>query len=327
MKGLAIDDPDFFSEERASMALNCTFSFAYVQTTFLAPVYVVEFILAVLGNGFAIWLLGGSKNRHAGIIFSLNLAVSDLAYALSLPLLVAYYSMGKKWIFGVALCKVERFLFHCNLYGSIFFITCISVNRCIGVVYPFYARGRVESKHGKLASVAVWLIVAAISSPVFKFSTLKDEGHKTECLGTALDSQLRSYLPYSLFLAGFGCGLPFIITLISYTGIARAVWKSHGLESREKKKVVTMVCVVVLLYTISFLPYHILRNLNLASRIWPKNCKHSSFLHSAFQVTRGLVALNPCIHPLLYTSVMDNVRAKLGCCKGQEEKPPESIRL
>ncbi|CAI9536365.1 unnamed protein product [Staurois parvus] len=236
--------------------------------------------------------------------------------------------MKKDWIFGIALCKVERFLFHCNLYGSIFFITCISVNRCIGVVYPFYARGRVESKHAKLASVAVWLIVAAISCPVFEFSTLQVEGLKKECLGTALNSQLKSYFPYSLFLAGFGCGLPFIITLISYTGIARAVWKSHGLESREKRKVVTMVCVVILLYSISFLPYHILRNMNLASRIWPKNCKRSAFLHSAFQVTRGLVALNPCIHPLLYTSVMDNVRAKLGCCKGQEEeKPPESIRL
>ncbi|XP_018429653.1 PREDICTED: P2Y purinoceptor 11 [Nanorana parkeri] len=309
---------------------NCSFSFGYVQTNYLAPVYGVEFVFAVLGNGFAIWLLGpgGSKNRHAGIIFSLNLAVSDLAYALSLPLLVAYYSMGKDWIFGVALCKVERFLFHCNLYGSIFFITCISANRCIAVVYPFYARGRVESKHARLASVVVWLVVAAISCPVFEFSTLKAAQGKSECLGTAPDSRLGSYLPYSLFLAGFGCGLPFIVTLVSYTGIARAVWKSHGLESKEKRKVVTMVCVVVSLYTVSFLPYHILRNLNLASRRWPKNCQQSILVHSAFQVTRALVALNPCIHPLLYTSVMDNVRAKLGCRQGQEgEKPPESIRL
>ncbi|KAM9311140.1 P2Y purinoceptor 11 [Gastrophryne carolinensis] len=311
-------------------SLNCSISFSHVQINYLAPIYGVEFFLAMLGNGFAIWLLGpgGSKNRHAGIIFSLNLAVSDLAYALSLPLLVAYYAMGKNWVFGLALCKVERFLFNCNLYGSIFFITCISVNRCIGVVYPFYARGRMESKHGKVASVIVWIVVAAISSPVFYFSTLKEDHKVTECIGTAVDSHLKTYLPYSLFLAGFGCGLPFIITLLSYIGIARAVWRSHGLESREKRKVVTMVVIVVALYSISFLPYHILRNLNLVNRLWPKNCKWSSYVHSAFQVTRGLVALNPCIHPLLYTSVMDNVRAKLGCVKREEDaKPDETIRL
>ncbi|XP_069802459.1 P2Y purinoceptor 11 [Dendropsophus ebraccatus] len=308
----------------------CNISFSHVQVNYLAPVYGVEFFLALLGNGFAIWLLvpRGHKKSHAGIIFSLNLAVSDLAYALSLPLLVAYYTMNKNWIFGLTLCKVERFLFNCNLYGSIFFITCISANRCLGVVYPFYARGKVESKHAKVASVIVWLIVASISAPVFKFSTLKDEGHAKECIGTAVDDMLPTYFPYSLFLAGFGCALPFVITLCSYVGIARAVWKSHGLESREKRKVVTMVCIVVALYSISFLPYHILRNLNLANRLKPpRSCKWSSYVHSAFQISRGLVALNPCIHPLLYTSVMDNVRARLGWRQGNVEKNSEDIRL
>ncbi|XP_075062954.1 P2Y purinoceptor 11 [Mixophyes fleayi] len=307
-----------------------TTSFSHFQINYLAPVFGIEFVLAVLGNGFAIWLLGpgGSKNPHAGIIFSLNLAVSDLAYALSLPLLVAYYAMKKNWIFGLDLCKVERFLFNCNLYGSIFFITCISVNRCLGIVYPFYARGRVESRHAKLASVAVWVMVATISAPVFVFSTLKVDKNVTECIGTALDIKLGSYLPYSLFLAGFGCGLPFVITLLSYIGIARAVWKSHGLESREKRKVITMVCVVVALYSISFLPYHILRNLNLYTRWMPTpNCKWSSYVHSTFQITRALVALNPCVHPLLYTSVMDNVRARLGCYHGQVENKEENVQL
>ncbi|XP_063787554.1 P2Y purinoceptor 11 [Pseudophryne corroboree] len=314
----------------AGIKCNAT-SFSHVQINYLAPVYGVEFFVAVLGNGLAIWLLGhgGSRNPHAGIIFSLNLAVSDLAYALSLPLLVAYYVMKKNWIFGLALCKVERFLFNCNLYGSIFFITCISANRCLGIVYPLYARGRVESKHAKLASVAVWVMVAIISSPVFAFSTLNKEHNTTECIGTAIDSKLGAYLPYSLFLAGFGCGLPFVITLLSYIGIARAVWKSHGLAPREKRKVVTMVCVVVALYCISFLPYHILRNVNLFSRLKSKpDCKWSSFIHSAFQVTRALVALNPCVHPLLYTSVMDNVRARLGCGQVQaEDKSQENVRL
>lgn len=307
----------------------CNISFSHVQINYLAPVYGVEFVLALLGNGFAIWLLvpRGSKKSHAGIIFSLNLAVSDLAYALSLPLLVTYYIMEKNWVFGPALCKIERFLFNCNLYGSIFFITCISANRCLGVVYPFYARGKVESKHAKVASVIVWLIVAVIAAPVFKFSTISHEGSKTECIGTAVDNMLPTYLPYSLFLAGFGCFLPFVITLCSYIGIARAVWKSHGLESREKRKVVTMVCIVLALYSISFLPYHILRNLNLHNRLKPPSCAWSSYVHSAFQVTRGLVALNPCIHPLLYTSVIDNVRARLGCCQGHEDKKPEEIRL
>ncbi|XP_053574003.1 P2Y purinoceptor 11 [Bombina bombina] len=308
---------------------NCSINFSHVQTTYLAPVYGVEFVLAVLGNSFAIWLLkpGRGKERHAGMIFSLNLAVSDLSYALTLPFLTAYYAVGKNWIFGLAFCKVERFLFNSNLYGSIFFITCISANRCLGVMFPFYARGKVEAKHAKFVSLAVWLVVITICSPVFAFSTLEVKKN-TECIGTAVDEKLSLYIPYSLFLAGFGCGIPFIITLLSYIGIAHAVCKSHGLESREKRKVITMVCVVISLYSISFLPYHILRNLNLQNRVIKGNCNWSSYVHSAFQLTKALVALNPCIHPLLYTAVMDNVRSKFACCqKITDFKEEESIRL
>uniref|UniRef100_A0A8C5M2D2 Purinergic receptor P2Y11 n=1 Tax=Leptobrachium leishanense TaxID=445787 RepID=A0A8C5M2D2_9ANUR len=309
----------------ASNNCSASMSFSAFQTNFLGPIYGVEFVLAILGNGFAIWLLAprGSKDRHIGIVFSLNLAVSDLCYALTLPLLVAYYAMNKNWIFGAALCKIERFLFNCNLYGSIFFITCISANRCLGIAYPFYTRGRVESKHGNFVSVGVWLLVAIFSSPVLAFSELEATKHGHECIGTALKGKLESYMPYSLFLAAFGCGLPFIITLFSYVGIARAVWKSHGLEPWEKRKVVTMVCIVIALYSISFLPYHILRNINLLNRLHKPDCKWSLRIHSAYQVTRALVALNPCIHPLLYTAVMDNVRAKLGCFQRTETPKSE----
>ncbi|NP_001106298.1 purinergic receptor P2Y, G-protein coupled, 11 S homeolog [Xenopus laevis] len=311
-------------------SITCNNSFADVQTKFLAPMYGVEFVVSMIGNSLAIWLLGpgGSKNPHAGIIFSLNLAVSDLFYSLSLPLLVAYYIMNKNWVFGSAICKVERFIFNCNLYGSIFFITCISANRCLGIVFPFYTRGRVKSKHAKLVSVGIWVLVASISAPVFFFSKLQGEHNNTECIGTAVHTELPSYFPYSLFLAGFGCALPFLITFLSYIGIAKAVWKSHGLEPREKRKVVTLVCVVVLLYTISFVPYHILRNLNLRNRMAPSDCKWSLKIHSAFQVAKALVSLNPCIHPLLYTAVIDNVRAKLGCyTESQDMKTQEETRL
>ncbi|XP_063305532.1 P2Y purinoceptor 11 [Pelobates fuscus] len=310
------------------MATNCNQSFSDIQINYLGPVYGVEFVLALLGNGFAIWLLGVSKDRHAGIIFSLNLAVSDLLYALSLPLLVAYYVMKKNWTFGAALCKIERFLFNFNLYSSIFFITCISANRCLGIVYPFYARGRVESKHAKFVSLGVWILVAIISSPVFVFSELEATSNGQECIGTARSINLSSYMPYSLFLAGFGCVLPFLITLLSYIGIARAVWKSHSLESREKMKVIYMVCIVIALYSISFLPYHILRNLNLYNRMSKPDCRWSRHIHSAFQLTRALVALNPCIHPLLYTAVMNNVRERLGCCqKNKVSKSEEDCHL
>ncbi|XP_030052955.1 P2Y purinoceptor 11 [Microcaecilia unicolor] len=299
----------------------CNTSFAAFQVAFLPSMFGIEFLLAFCGNVLALYLFTTrEKTWHTGIIYSVNLVVSDLLYALSLPLLVIYYYKNKHWLFGEGVCKLERFLFNSNLYGSIFFITCISLNRYVAIVHPMYAHSRIDPKHAKAISVAVWIVVVAICAPVFTFSSLESRENATECIGTAVDGRLWDYLPYSLFLASFGCGLPFLLTLASYTSVAWTVFKNKNLKGLEKKKVAIIVFVVLALYTISFVPYHVLRNLNLYRRMHKLDYQDcNTWIHSGFQVTKALVTLNMCVHPLLYTAVADSMRSIYSCA--EREKP------
>ncbi|XP_029440401.1 uncharacterized protein LOC115080399 [Rhinatrema bivittatum] len=300
---------------KAGTMEQCNASFAAFQVSFLPAVFGLEFLLALGGNALALYLfLAREKTWHAGIVYSVNLAVSDLLYALSLPLLVAYYFRGKDWTFGEGACKLERFLFNCNLYGSVGFITCISLNRYVAIVHPLYARGRLGPGQAKAVSLAVWALVAAACGPVLGFSSLERRGNATECLGTAPDQRLPAYLPYSLFLACSGCGLPFLLSLASYAAVARTVWRNENVGGPEKRKVLAVACVVLALYAVSFLPYHALRNLNLyrrMRRLDQQRC--GTRVHSAFQVTKGLVTLNMCVHPLLYTAVAESMRSVCSC--------------
>ena len=86
------------------------------QIPLLPSVYGFEFVLALTGNLLALWLMvvRERRNWHSGVILSCNLAISDLLYVLTLPLLIVYYSGGKHWMFGNTLCKIERFLFTFN---------------------------------------------------------------------------------------------------------------------------------------------------------------------------------------------------------------------
>uniref|UniRef100_UPI003AAE4A84 eukaryotic translation initiation factor 3 subunit G n=2 Tax=Centroberyx TaxID=88664 RepID=UPI003AAE4A84 len=144
------------------------------QISLLPSVYGVEFCVALTGNLFALWLLVARERRnwHTGVVLSCNLAISDLLYVLTLPLLIVYYALKKHWIFDDAVCKIERFLFTCNLYASIFFIMGISVNRCVALAYPFFSRNHVRPAHAKAVSVIIWILVVVISSPVFTFASI-----------------------------------------------------------------------------------------------------------------------------------------------------------
>lgn len=295
------------------------------QIHLLPSLYGTEFVIALVGNVLALYLLVTKERRnwHTGIVLSCNLAVSDLLYILTLPLLIVYYALQKHWIFGDAACKIERFLFNCNLYASIFFIMTISVNRCVALKYPFFSRTYVRPKQAKVTSVIVWILVGVISAPVLRFASTCPDMHsnKTVCVSYCnQDNVERSHYRYKMFLSVFGCLIPFLITFAAYCMVIKVVWKSVSITALEKRKVALLVISVVVLYAISFLPYHVFLMNHFYLKIAQKvNCA----LFNTYQITKGLATLNMCIHPLLYMAVVDSIR--VACCGGSRQNETHEI--
>lgn len=300
------------------------------QIALLPSVYGIEFIVALAGNLFALWLLvvRERKNWHTGVVLSCNLAISDLLYVLTLPLLIVYYSLEKHWLFGDFVCKTERFLFNCNLYASIFFIMAISVNRCVALVWPFFTRSHVGPAHAKAVSVIIWILVGVISFPVLKFSSVcpNKYNNTTLCVSFCKETQgdESPHVTYKLFLAVFGCLVPFLVTFTSYCVVIWVVWKNVNITTLEKRKVALLVSSVLVLYAVSFGPYHVFQNYHLYLKI--KNPNNSNcWVYDMYQVSKGLATLNMCIHPILYMALFDSIR--VACCgKSQEDKYREGMR-
>ncbi|KAM7371805.1 hypothetical protein PAMP_009015 [Pampus punctatissimus] len=281
------------------------------QIILLPVVFGIEFIVALAGNLFALWLLVVKERRnwHTGVILSYNLAISDLLYILTLPLLIVYYILEKHWIFGDVVCKIERFLFTCNLYVSIFFIMAISVNRCVALACPFFARNHVQPFHAKAVSVMIWIIIGVISCPVFNFASVGSMNNKTLCV--SFQTNERPHFTYKVFLAVFGCLVPFLVTFASYCVVIWVVWTNVSLTTLEKRKVALLVGSVVVLYAVSFVPYHVFQIYQLYLRLTdPSNT--ICWVYRMYQVSKGMAILNMCIHPILYMAVFDSIR--VACC-------------
>ncbi|XP_053531379.1 P2Y purinoceptor 11-like [Ictalurus punctatus] len=261
--------------------------------------------VALVGNILVLWLLvtKEKKNWHMGVVFSCNLVISDIFYALTLPLLIDYYSRERQWIFGDAVCKIERFLFSCNLYVSIYFIMCISVHRYLAIVQPIFMRKHIRPKHAKIISVFVWIFVASISSPLLYFSGL----NKERCsLFANINNKSNLKSTYRVFMVVIGCFVPFVVTFASYFGVIMAVFKNANITSVQKKKVALIIGLVCVLYTLSFVPYHILQIVNFKLR---EEGKTNCYVRNGYQVSKALACLNMCLNPILYMAVSDSIRA------------------
>ncbi|XP_066529779.1 P2Y purinoceptor 11 [Hoplias malabaricus] len=285
---------------------NCTFAY---QHQILMSIYGVEFCVALVGNVLALWLLATRERRnwHTGVVFSCNLAISDILYALTFPLLIIYYSKGKdrKWNFGEFTCTMERFLFTCNFYVSIYFIMCISINRYLAIVHPFFTRKYVRPKHAKVVSLLVWVFVAILSCPVFKFAGLE----KNQCK-SFFDQAKNNKKIYRIFMAVVGCLIPFVVTFASYFGVIWVVLKNANITRVEKRKVALIVASVCTIYILSFVPYHILQ-------IWHFHLKEDEIrncsVQTAYRISKGLAGINMCLHPILYMALFDSIRTF--CCR------------
>ncbi|XP_076597927.1 P2Y purinoceptor 1-like [Chaetodon auriga] len=286
----------------------------HFEHRFLPPVYISVFIIGLVANGWGLKSLLHNWKKLGNInVFVLNLGLADFLYLLTLPFLVVYYFMKSKWIFGDTFCKITRFCFHLNLYGSIGFLTCISVYRYLAIVHPMRVKGRITVTHSVTISVMVWLLVSVQSLPDMFYP--KTFGNSTEqCFGTTSKIHVEDYLKYSLGWTLTGFCIPFLITLGCYGHVIIVLCRTNTIDKVLKQRGLRLLFILILLFSVCYIPYHVLKNLNLWSRVLSKQrmCRGwFSRVYVARQISRGLVCLNSALNPLVYLHGHEDIPAQL----------------
>lgn len=204
-------------------------------TTAIPTIYSVICVLGIVANALAMWVLAhnSTSRRTVANTFMLNLCVSDLLFLLSLPLWAVYYSQGYNWPFGSIACKVCGVLNNLNLYASIFFITCMSVDRYLAIVHPLLSQSARNPKRARLTCVVVWLLACTCSAPNLYLRNT----HHLDLLGVEVcgirypDHVWELTLGWMKILVAFL--LPLIVISCCYCAIGRYLMADRGLGRRK----------------------------------------------------------------------------------------------
>ncbi|GAA6065757.1 P2Y purinoceptor 2-like [Tachysurus ichikawai] len=268
----------------------------------LLPVsYGLVFVIGLVLNVTALYfILFRIKHWSPNTIYMINLTVCDTLYILTLPFLIYYYADKNDWPFTETFCKLIRFLFYTNLYGSILFLSCISIHRFLGICHPVRSMKWVNARRARSVSVLVWLIVLIFQAPVLYFSRTTNQ----VCHDTTSQDLFNYFVVYSsaisviLFVIPFGsvlvCNGLMVRKLIEPTTIGGAT------SQRSKQKSVKMIVIVLLVFILCFLPFHLTRSLYYSFRYFKVNCTLLEGSNIAYKVTRPLASANSFIDPILY---------------------------
>lgn len=282
---------------------NCTDVDKLMQHYYLPVGYAIVFIVDLVGNvtSIGVYLTKIHPWKSSSIIM-VNLAITDLLYALCLPYLVYYYSNGNSWVLGDFMCRFIRFGFHFHLYSSILFLTCLAVFRYIVVMNPLRV-AQVQQKHwGIIACSAVWLIAAAGLTPMFTILTMENINNKTNCQDFASTSRVDDVRLYSWFLTAFGFILPLVVVFTCYIGIVKKLSKGPITTSPCRIRAQRSTVLILVVFVVCFLPFHIMRALRIETRkMQEPSCMMMHVVNAAYIISRPLAGLNTFFNLALYT--------------------------
>uniref|UniRef100_A0A8C8RUZ6 G-protein coupled receptors family 1 profile domain-containing protein n=1 Tax=Pelusios castaneus TaxID=367368 RepID=A0A8C8RUZ6_9SAUR len=279
--------------------------------------YSSVLVLGLPLNGAMLWLCScRTKKWTCTTIYLVNLAVADLLYICSLPLLIISYAMQDSWLFGEPLCKMVRFLFYNNLYGSILLLTCISVHRFLGICYPIRSLTYKTRKLAISGTVISWTLVFLQLLPSLIYARTGFINNQMVCFDLTSPDNFSNYYIYGMALTISGFLIPFLIILICYCLIIRSLIRTTGetslVGSAARAKSIRTILLVCGLFAVCLAPFHISRTIYLFVRVHRKtDCSLLQGTTLFYKIWRPLVGLNSCFSPLLYFLSGHTNRARL----------------
>lgn len=288
---------------------NCTDVDHAVKRFYLPVMYSFIFILGALGNvtALVVYVLKVRPWTNSTIIM-VNLLITDLLLMVSLPFLVYYYTLDDTWTLGIQMCRFIRFIFHFNLYGSILFLTCLSIFRYVAVVHPLRRENVKRKRWGVLACVVVWTLAVALISPMFNLFELKVKNNKTVCPDYA-SSEIDFVWKYSWVMTVLGYVMPLIVVCLCYWRIMKVLGKGPHTRSAIRVRARRVIVLILTCFIVCFLPFHVLRALRIYTRIMTDvTCMLDKGVHAAYVISRPIAVLNIVFNMMLYTLSGDSFK-------------------
>ena len=286
-----------------------------LTTVFLPIIYIIVFIVGLPANGMALWVfLFRTKKKRPSSIYMANLALADLLFVIWTPLKIAYHLNGNNWIYGESLCKVFVSFFYGNMYCSILFITCLSVQRYWVVAHPLSQ----QSKNTKLAvgvCVSIWAFIWLSTTPLYLYdhtAKLKDPNittcHDVNILEDHENPFLSVRLPYYYFnfMAVVVFLIPCLVIVVAYILLLRALGNSMDeiTAAKNRHRSWVLIGTVLVTFLVCFIPSNIMLVVHYALLKNGVINNGYGFYISTF----CLPSLNSCLDPFIYYFVSEDFR-------------------
>ncbi|XP_066438001.1 probable G-protein coupled receptor 34 [Eleutherodactylus coqui] len=276
--------------------------------TWLLPVvFSLVCGLNLLSNIPALFVFWRNCQKSTSMtIYMRNLAIADLLLALCLPFRIAYQNSNGPLL----LCHIIGAFFYLNMYASIMFLSLISMDRYLKIIRPLQQYKIHRVQWSSRATYIVWLINVVCIFPLL-LENKENEPCSQKCFHFKKKGTVSAVINLTAVMVFF---VLLSLFVYSYAKISvklhrASLMKNQPQTKRKSNRAMKMSFVVLLIFIVCFVPYHLVRvpyilaQINIISKLpWKQT------LHIANELVLCLSTLNSCLDPVIYFFLSDSFK-------------------
>ncbi|XP_034468333.1 G-protein coupled receptor 55 [Hippoglossus hippoglossus] len=287
------------------MTSNCSFKeveevMKYVEMAIYIPIFIFGLILNVAALLVFCFFL---RKWTEPVIYMTSLALMDLLLLFPLPFKM--HATHHMWLASFQpLCSVLESLYFVGIYGSIYTIMCIAVDRWVAICYPLKAKWLRSPKAALGTCVGVWVLVLAVLSPtVHGFR----EGEQADFHCFHSFSNKGWSPPVIICLQVFGFLMPALVVVFCSV---QTIWGLQRSRQPHPKSCVKVIYSSLSAFLLPFTPSHLGILLQfLVHQGVIQDCSNRIRISLFIQVAMCLSNITCCLDALCYYFIAHEVRS------------------
>lgn len=271
-------------------------------------IYVPTFVFGLVLNTLALTVFCVVLRKwNESTIYMTNLALMDLLLLLLLPFKM--HAIKHCWEASKKLfCSFLEAMYFVGMYGSIYTITCIAVDRYIAIQHPFRAKEIRSPKAAVVVCTIIWCLALGATSPIYTFRDNSDKPF--HCFHGFSDKGWS--LGLIACLEVFGFLLPAAVLIMCSVQNIRTLRQSQG-QSAKSRVAERIMYSSLCAFLIPFTPCHLGIFLQFLVRQGIiTSCQSQTRIALFVQVAMCLANVTCCLDAICYYFIAKEVRSSRG---------------
>ncbi|PNJ35245.1 G-protein coupled receptor 55 isoform X2 [Pongo pygmaeus] len=271
------------------------------------PTFVLGLLLNLLAiHGFSTFLKNRWPDYAATSIYMINLAVFDLLLVLSLPFKMVLSQVQSPF---PSLCTLVECLYFISMYGSVFTICFISMDRFLAIRYPLLVSHLRSPRKIFGICCTIWVLVWTGSIPIYSFH---GKVEKYMCFHNMSDDtwSAKVFFPLEVFgfllpmgIMGFCCSRSIHILLGR---------RDHTQDWVQQRACIYSIAASLAVFVVSFLPVHLGFFLQFLVRNgFIVECRAKQSISFFLQLSMCFSNVNCCLDVFCYYFVIKEFRMNI----------------